>query len=510
MTRQIDAFEIDYSTPAPTPETAAPAKAKPAKAAKPATIAPSTPPADFEIDYSTPADAAPAPVAPVAVVEEAPAAPVTDEVSAMLATAVAEGQIAAAGANLVRGGVPRANVNAIAGFQSAGGVTAAQAGAAASFGTARSAAMFGQTEGATIAAPAAPSTWVPSTPLATDLPAPLRAAIVAARARRGIDTAKLTPAQQRAAAAAETRERQRRAVESAITVALTAAGGEYAHGCLAAWRPAGERPHAVLVEVAAAAGVEPPAKRSPRAVASDAVRALEASGYRVAVRAKGSEWAVYRPTDVAAVGQSVGEAGLIASFVDDNLKLEGPEHLCAAVRGVWEEAQKNAVVGSTEITAWLAGICHDLLAVPTAYGRWIAPGESTEKWRRLATAAAAAKLPVPARPAAVATREDICDEIRVGIVAEVAALIGEIKTQRDTYAKRGAAAAAGKEIAKDLGMRAALTRLDEIAALRSKIETYEGLIGRLDDERAELTALEEELAPMVDPTFTRGAMLEMD
>ena len=27
---------------------------------------------------------------------------------------------------------------------------------------------------------------------------------------------------------------------------------------------------------------------------------------------------------------------------------------------------------------------------------------------------------------------------------------------------------------------------------------------------AELTALEEELAPMVDPTFTRGAMLEMD
>lgn len=448
MTRQIDAFEIDHSTPGPVVKAPAPKAKTAAKKAKPAAIAPTTPPADFEIDYSTDAPPAPATVAPV--VEES--APVVDEASAMLATAVAEGQAAVA--------------------------TPARSG--------RSAA------------------------LATDLPPALRAAIVAARARRGVETAKMTPAQERAAAAAERRERQRRAVESAITVALTAAGGEYAHGCLAAWRPAGERSHAVLVEVATEAGVEPPAKRSLRAVAADAVRALEASGYRVAVRSKGSEWAVYRPSDVAAVGQSVGEAGLIASFVDDNLKLEGPDHLCAAVRGVWEEAQKNATVGSTEITAWLAGICHDLLAVPTAYGRWIAPGESTEKWRRLATAAAAAKLPVPARPAAVATREDICDEIRVGIVAEVAALIGEIKAQRDTYAKRAGAAADGKEIAKDLGMRAALTRLDEIAALRAKIETYEGLIGRLDDERAELTALEEELAPMVDPTFTRGAMLEMD
>ena len=50
--------------------------------------------------------------------------------------------------------------------------------------------------------------------------------------------------------------------------------------------------------------------------------------------------------------------------------------------------------------------------------------------------------------------------------------------------------------------------LEQLAMM---VEAAQGqLTTILDAERAELTALEEELAPMVDPTFTRGAMIEMD
>lgn len=427
-----------------------------------------------------------------------------------LGTAFAEGQIMAAQADTVRGGVSRANVNAVAGFQAGAGITREQANQAASLTTEASQRAFGQTDGAS--APVAPIVaapmFVPSTPLALDLPTPLRQRIVAARSRRGIKSANLTPDQQARVDAADRRERERMAIDGAISVALAGPiDGQYAHGLLAAWRPSGERNHAALknaIDAANLGWIDAPEPRSLRAIASDAVRALESEGYRVAVRRRGSSWAIYQQTDVASVGGSVGETFVIASFADDALILEGPDHLCAAIRTVWETARTNGSIGTNEITAWLVGACKALRATDTVYGRWIAPGLPSERWLALAAVLADLKYPVRRRPAAVASRLDVADEIRDGITAEIASLMTEIEDQRETVKCTGTA-----DKPRDLGVRAAVTRLDEIAALRAKLATFECLIGPCTEERARLTAMELQLADLVDPVYQRGALLEL-
>lgn len=357
--------------------------------------------------------------------------------------------------------------------------------------------------------PAPPADWTPSAApargdgrnggrLAADLPAPLRQGIEARRARRSQPTE--TDAQRTAREAREATARAQAALDDSIRIALTSEDGTYPHGCLVAWHPSGVRTWSTIAAAAEAAGVSAPAQRSLRAIAADAVRAIERDGLRVETVKRGSEWVVYRPAPTAELGASIGDAHVLAQLVGEDLTVVGPDDLCAIVRDAFDAARREATIGSTEVTQWLAGILATWRAVPTAYGRWVPPGTCTESWLRLADALADAHLPVPRRPAGVMSRDDIREELRTGLVGEIESLMGEIQNDRD----RALAAA------KDLGARAAASALTKIADLRVKLGMYEMLTGPLTEERAALEAMATDLGSLTDETAQFGANLELD
>lgn len=289
----------------------------------------------------------------------------------------------------------------------------------------------------------------------------------------------------------------RRTLDNAITVALAGnPDGEYPHGCLAAWHPSGEVRWSVVADAAAAAGVSPPAERSLRAIAADAVRTIEGGGLRVSVVKRGSRWAVYRPARVTEAGASVGEAQVVAELQGDALVTDGPEDLCATVRDAFDRARREAVIGSAEVTAWLTAICHQLRGVSTVYGRWIPPGRATDTWRRVTEALNAARLPLPSRPAAVASRADVAEEIAGGLRREIEAEVARIAEDaaRENY-----------------GTRAAVSALVDLAALRDKARMYAVITGpgALDAALAQMDALAAKLEPLADDTSQRGAALEL-
>ena len=341
--------------------------------------------------------------------------------------------------------------------------------------------------------------------------------VVPAPGRRGV-TAPASAAETRAARERRVRREAELAAQSAldaaITVALANPTGDYPHGCLAAWRPTGEVAWSTLCDAAVAAGVPAPAMRSVRATASDAVRTLQGNGLLVETITRGSKWTVYRPASVARVGESIGAATLVAALVEDartpdrvRLELDGPADLCTVVRDAFDRARRDARLDSAEVSLWLSSILASWRAVPTAYGRWVAPGAPTDGWRRLADALASREISIPRRPAAIASAADVRDEITAGLRTEVANLIQGIRDQRD----RAKARPAGEgEAPRDLGARAALTAVTEIGTVRAKVAMYEVITGPLTDARAALDALETELAPLAGDTSMRGAMLEMD
>lgn len=341
----------------------------------------------------------------------------------------------------------------------------------------------------------APQVTHRATPRAVDasVPEPLRAGINAARAR----TTPLTAAQRATLEKAQADLRARISLDTAITVALKDATGEYKHGCLAAWDAAGDRRYATIATAAAEAGVLPPKERSLRAIASDAVKAIQGGGLKVAVVTRGSEWSVYRPAATAEVGASVGEARVTAKLDGEQLVLAGPDDLCAVVRAAFKASQDEAILGSTEISTWLAGLCTEYRAVRVVYGRWLAPGLPTEMWKRLAPALRKAGLPVPSRPAAVSSVADVTEEIRDGLIREIGVELNRIEEarSRDNY-----------------GDRAATNALTDLEALTDKAKMYTAIVGpkALDTQLAAIAKLRGELEASLSDTAQRGAMLEMD
>ena len=330
-----------------------------------------------------------------------------------------------------------------------------------------------------------------------------RAAIEANRARRRNTPAAApveTTAQVAAREARAARAAAQSALDNAIRVGLATGDGTYPHGCLVAWHPAGVRSWTSIAAAADAAGVQAPAQRSLRAIAADAVRAIEGNGLRVEVVRRGKEWVVYRPAGTTEIGASIGDARVVAALEGETLTVVGPDDLCATVTAAFEAARAEASIGSTEVTQWLGSILSTWRAVPTAYGRWVPPGEMTDRWVRLAVALAATGRWMPARPAGIMSREDVRDELHTGLTGEVDSLIGEIANDRD----RAHAAA------KELGASAAATALGKVADLRIKLEMYECLTGPMPAARERLDALAADLATLTDDTAQRGAMLELD
>jgi hypothetical protein len=342
--------------------------------------------------------------------------------------------------------------------------------------------------------------------LAADVPAPLRAGIEAARARRANQPAAPaqrteTDAQRAAREAREARAAAQAALDSAIRIGLSSQDGTYPHGCLVAWHPAGVRTWSSIAAVAEDAGVPAPAQRSLRAIAADAVRSIEGNGLRVEVVKRGKEWVVYRPAGTSEIGASIGDARVVAALEGDTLTVVGPDDLCATVTRAFADARAEATIGSTEVTQWLGAILASWRAVPMAYGRWVPPGEMTERWVRLAGALAAATGRwMPARPAGIMSREDIRGELHTGLTSEVDSLIGEIANDRDRAHKA----------AKELGAAAAANALAKVADLRIKLGMYETLTGPMPEEHTRLDALAADLATLTDDTAQRGAMLELE
>ena len=461
----------------------------------------------------TPTTTAPAPVegAPMTALPEvdmSAVAVVDADLASTLGQAVAEGQYAASRSHLVRGGVLESEVNRGAGFNSA------SAYARASTATEATAAHYAQASRNAAPTPlptaqqAAAQTLATRRPLSADLPADFRERLEAGRARlrqqaslaRGTMTAEQKAKQDEA----ERAKRARQALDEAISLALGHSDGEYPHGCIAAWRPSGERRWSVVNDAAQRAGIEGPRKRSLRAVASDAVHAIERGGLKIATVVRGREWTVYRPAATTQVGESVGEASLVAKLVDDTLVVEGPADLCALVRSAFDRAQREALIGSEDVSAWLVGLLSSWRAVNTCYGRWIPPGTHTEQWCKLAAELKAASVPVPGKPAAVASRQDMEEEIVSGLHAEIEALVSRVRGQRDR-----AIAQSTEEARKDLGPVAAARAIGDIQDARTKLDMYEVLTGPLTAARATLATLEADLLPLVDDTALRGIALEL-
>lgn len=299
------------------------------------------------------------------------------------------------------------------------------------------------------------------------------------------------------AAAAEARDR----LGGMIRIALAGGSdGEYRHGAIVAWRPSGDVAWDVVAAAAAAAGVAPPARRSDRAIASEAVRYVADRGLRVETVKRGARWRVYRPTTVVAVGASIGAAYLVAELQGDTLQLEGPADLAEIVRTAFSRARSEAMLGTSDVSAWLASILDAWAAVPTVYGRYIA-APVVDRWRALAAALADAGLPVPRQPAAVASPDHVRDEIQAGLLSEVSARLAFIRERRARALSDGAS---------DLGVKGAATAIADLDDLRAKLSTYELLTGPLPEARAEIDALASSLAPILDATTQRGVVIEMD
>lgn len=307
-------------------------------------------------------------------------------------------------------------------------------------------------------------------------------------------------------AEAEAKRRAQAALDGAILVALSGSeGGTYPHGAIVNWRPVGTIGFAVLEAAAIEGGATPPARRSTASMASSAVNALKAAGYKVETVKRGAHWRVYRSAGQrVALGESIGESivnATLGGFGGEELDLEGPATLAAIVREAFENARAESTLTSADVTSWLGDILDGWRAVPTCYGRWIAPGEITERWLRLAGALAKVGV-VPARPAGVMAREDIRGEIETGLQTEVANLVSKITSARDRAreeSKRG-----------EIGIRAATTLINAIADARAKLTLFEVLVGPMAAARAELDTVAAELALIADDTAQRGANLELD
>ena len=302
----------------------------------------------------------------------------------------------------------------------------------------------------------------------------------------------------------EALERQRRAqavIDGAITVALTAHDGEFPHGCLVAWVPLGTHSWQKIADVARAADVVEPARRTDRAIASAAVARLQADGYRVEVQTRGSCWNVYRPAKVTVVGQSVGDTALMVKLVDEQLVIEGPADMAATVRAAFDSAKAASQLDSTAISTWLTSILKSWRAVSICYGRWVPPGARTEAWLKLAGCMADAGLNVARRPAKVSSVEDVKEEVVLGLKCEVEGMVSKIAGRIE----------AGKALkAGHIGFEGASALQLEVGDLRSKVKMYEVVTGPLAGAHAELDRMDEELAPFVTDAAARSALVAQE
>lgn len=299
----------------------------------------------------------------------------------------------------------------------------------------------------------------------------------------------------------EIRARARAALNDLIRVAMTGTDGNYPYGCLAAWRKTGEVRWQTVATAAESCGFDPPAKRTIKAIAGEAVRSLKSQGFRVDVAIKGRSWRVYRPSGESILGTSVGETNLVVTLTGETLECDGPVTLAAIVQNTWEQARLDSIIGTADISKYLDGICAELRGVDTAYGQWLPPGPSTERWCRLATALHAAGLPVPATPASVTRPTDVASELATGLEREAVNLLATIEGQYASAAERGGGTT--------LGIRAATTALDDLASLKEKIALYEVFTGPLKNTHDEIRAMEDRLNPLVDGTVLRGSVLDL-
>lgn len=439
---------------------------------------------------------------------------IPSDLAEALAGPIAEGQIMAAQADLVRGGVPRANVNPYAGFQSAGGVSAAQAVAAASLNTEASQSALGQTARAPIAAPSAPApAW--NAPLAADLPDVLRQGIEASRARRRNGaTISATPT------ASQPREAVRAMLQAGDLIA-----GAAAHGCgtLVGWSGCGTMARPKALEILAASELPEawaPAIKSALAHAGDAVRALDNSGY-VARRDKRKS-ANGTPLDPAAHGRArwtvgaVGHSGEIGTAFGqtvlsvrltstDALEIDGSEDLAARVRSAFDAALAGEIYSAGDVTDWVRGILVNRLGAVRFGGVWYLQAHVAGAAKRLLEVLSRTWGSDFLTGLPIATSDELRSGIASGLVAEADAVIADIASAR-------AAAAADLDSAgrpKSLGDRAATTFHGRLQTVIERCAAYAALLGteHTAPVRARTVAAMADLESTLGDTVLRGAAI---
>lgn len=382
----------------------------------------------------------------------APLAQSATPAPADFATAAEEGQVMAAGANLVRGGVRREDVNPVAGYN------------------------------------------VP---------------VIAAR---GQATRYALSQDDRAAAVAEGAE-TRGALRDGQLVAGAIAEG---HGVLVSWSGRGELSLGQIRELVAAAGAPDswcPKARSAHGQAGHAVDTLNGRGYvvRATRAAKGeametrgwrARWTVGVVAHQGGVGETLGRRVLqVTLTAKDELEIEGDAELAQAVREEYRRRTSAEAFGSAEVTDWLRARLLGSLGGVKLGGAYYIPRASVDAAVALCTEVAkvwGAEWMLPALP--IATSAQLRTSLANGLATEAQDVLDELAVAR---------AAATKDGKQEIGGRAAATLLAKLVKVQDRCAAYAALLGEAETARvrAAVTAAVETVRPLVSDTTQRGNLI---
>lgn len=277
--------------------------------------------------------------------------------------------------------------------------------------------------------------------------------------------------------------------EQVVAGAVASGSGE-----LVCWDGLGDLTNARLRQLAQAAGIQADwvlTPESAKAQAARAVKLLRKKGIAISVVNKAEEvergaeavtyasrWTVGRVDHRAKAGESLGNALLVATLeMDGTLLLEGDETMKRTVREEFDRRIAAEVHRSTDITVWLATTLRFRLGAVKFGKMWYAPMASVAMARRLCAMLENAGWGTEwvggeKRQCPVATTEQLCDGLLLGLAEEVDAELQLLETRRAQIRSGGS-----DNATKDIGERAAGTFISKLRTIGERIVGYGALLG---------------------------------
>jgi hypothetical protein len=422
--------------------------------------------------------------------------------AAELGAIVAEGAANAAVVDMVRGGVSRADVNPVAGFNSpaayAAAVPVTQASATTFAGRAVAAATVAPVAGPVVTVPtgagtSAGITHIPTGPSVFDQPRAARMAPAAPKAE--VAPAALSGTTMVAGAAAE---------GNAVLVGWTGKG-DMTRAALAARLEAASLPVTLL-----------PVIRSAHAQAGRAIRDACGTKYHHKAMTGRPEngvagWTIGQVQGGAAVGEAYGRTvAAVVLQADGQLVITSDTdnaHLVTDIQTDYANRIATELYQSADVTAWLRSVITTVAGGVKLGGIYYVPRAGAATAEALCASMSKAwgeGWIDPALP--VATTDQLKRGIVRGLQAEATEILHDLDAQRTVAKEQHAAGARRSE---DIGPRAAGTVLANLRKVAERCVAYGALLGAeyVAELRASVLAAIATVEPLLDDTSQRGWMI---